>query len=238
VLNKIIGYEVHLGGFGWHQGFVYDGMGAGTIGHAVRIEAIVVTGLPPGFQYRAHVAGPGWLSWLNPGEVAGTTGESRALEALQFRWTGPNGAPGEVWGRAYVAQKGWLDVTSGMNSDYFGTTGQSLQMEAIQLWFVVPQDGRTGRGLVSRTPAFTEIIADSQKRQQYLNPAAMIGTAAETKACMASLGTSRAVCLGTEGLRCLSDGAAVVTACTATVTDGVAMFGGLAGVEAMTKEND
>jgi len=224
VLNNIIGYEVHMGGFGWRQGVVYDGMGAGATGHNVRIEAIIVTGLPVGFQYRAHVAGVGWLSWLNQGEVAGTTGESRPLEALQFRWTGPNAAPGAVWGRSYVARKGWLGVTAGMDPGYFGTTGQSLQMEAIQLWLVGPIEEGTRRGLVSQVDAFRQIVADSKDRQLHQSPAAMIEYAAGTPACMASFGVANAACTATEGFRCVSGGVEAVAACAATVTGGIAMF--------------
>jgi len=36
-------------------------------------------------EYRAHVSGIGWQPYVADGAVAGTTGQSRAIEAVQIR---------------------------------------------------------------------------------------------------------------------------------------------------------
>ena len=98
--QTLIGYEVHLGGYGWAQGVVYDGMATGTTGHAIQMECVKVYNLPPGIEYRAHVDGLGWLDWVSSGAEAGTTGQGRNLQALQFRNNGA-AADFQVFGRAH-----------------------------------------------------------------------------------------------------------------------------------------
>src|SRR5262245_21441984 len=117
---------------------MYDGMATGTARHALRIEAIRFRLLPPGIQCRAHVAGTGWLKWVGPNEIAGTTGESRRLEAIQFRAVGNLKAHPIIWGRAHVSCIGWQGASDAMAPKYLGTVGKSLQMEAIQLAACVP----------------------------------------------------------------------------------------------------
>ena len=41
-----------------------------------------------GISYKAHVAGLGWMNTVSNGDVAGTTGQSRRLEAVQIWLTG------------------------------------------------------------------------------------------------------------------------------------------------------
>lgn len=136
--NETIRYQVHLAKYGWRQMPVSNGIATGTVGHSLQIEAIIVYNLPTGFQYRAHVAERGWLDWVNSGEIAGTIGQSRQLEALQFR--DPLGLAANitsvVMGRAHIRYKGWQDIGSAMEPNFLGTTGQALRMEAIQLWLI------------------------------------------------------------------------------------------------------
>lgn len=35
-------------------------------------------------EYRVHLADIGWTDWVQGGEIAGTTGENRRLEAIEF----------------------------------------------------------------------------------------------------------------------------------------------------------
>ena len=37
------------------------------------------------FRYRVHVQNIGWMPWVNDGEVAGTVGQSRRIEAVEIR---------------------------------------------------------------------------------------------------------------------------------------------------------
>ena len=136
--NRTISYQVYLGKLGWRQGIVSHGMVTGTVGLRLQMEAIIVYNLPTNFQYRVHVANLGWLNWVEQGEIAGTVGQCRRLEALQFRET--SGLATDmtlvVMGKAHVQNKGWQDISSAMEPNFMGTIGQSLRMEAIQLWLV------------------------------------------------------------------------------------------------------
>lgn len=82
--------DVHMQGIGWKSYTAelgkYDPV-MGTTGQKRRVEAVRITahGLPSGkkLRYRAHVQGTGWQPWQEAGNVAGTTGKSLRLEALQ-----------------------------------------------------------------------------------------------------------------------------------------------------------
>lgn len=83
-----------------------------------KVEAAVNLG------YRAHVADIGWQNFCGNGEIAGTTGQSKRLEALQI-------SAADVTYRAHVADIGWQNwVGSGQIA---GTTGQSKAIEAVQI---------------------------------------------------------------------------------------------------------
>lgn len=79
-------------------------------------------------KYRAHVAGPGWLDWVSDGEMAGTTGEYRRLEAIQID------APFDVYAKAHCqGDNGWRDYGKITKDTIIGTTGEFKRLECIQL---------------------------------------------------------------------------------------------------------
>jgi uncharacterized protein YjdB len=81
--------------------------------------------------YRAHVQDIGWQGWSCDGEIAGTTGQSLRLEALDIvRKDGRT-----ICANAHVQDIGWQGARCG-TSVSVGTTGRSLRMEAI--WITVP----------------------------------------------------------------------------------------------------
>ena len=137
-------YRVHVAGFGW-LGWAKNGETAGSTGAGLRMEAIQIKLVTKGTKisnsvraditktdltYKAHVADKGWLGQVAEGKTAGTTGESKRMEALIINLKDYNGSSGISY-RAHVAQIGWQSwVTSGQTA---GTTGQSKQMEAIQI---------------------------------------------------------------------------------------------------------
>lgn len=83
----------------------------------------------PSYLYRAHVMDKGWLSDVTSGRTAGTTGESRRMEA--FCITVKNGKNSGVSYRAYCADEGWQRwKNSGQNA---GTIGKKRQVEALQI---------------------------------------------------------------------------------------------------------
>ncbi len=75
-------------------------------------------------SYQAHVQGKGWLGAVGDGGPAGTTGQSRRMEALRVTLPG-------IQVRAHCQSYGWLGwVGSGQMA---GTAGQSKRLEALQI---------------------------------------------------------------------------------------------------------
>ncbi|WP_445946634.1 S8 family serine peptidase [Shewanella sp.] len=83
----------------------------------------------PQVEYRAHVAYMGWLPWVDDGATAGTTGQSRRMEASQMKLTH---STMQICYSAHVAGIGWMNPVC--NGAVSGTTGQSRQMEATKVW--------------------------------------------------------------------------------------------------------
>ncbi len=134
-------YRVHVQDFGW-MGWAKNGEEAGSEGYGKRVEAIEVRlvtkgGNAPGstsgcfkkkpaeISVQAHVSDIGWQGFTTG--VAGTTGKSKAIEALNFSVS--NSPGGSVQCSAHVQDLGWRDYTSGMA----GTTGKSKRLEAIKI---------------------------------------------------------------------------------------------------------
>lgn len=78
-------------------------------------------------QYKAHIQDIGWTEWKNTGEVAGTTGQDRRVEAIILQ--GNNGL--DLSYRVHIESIGWTGWTS--NGESCGTTGQSKRIEAIEI---------------------------------------------------------------------------------------------------------
>ncbi len=96
--------------------------------------------------YRVHAANVGWMGWAKNGETAGSENPAQAAEAVQVVLVEKGGkAPGstsgayasyspagELRGQAHVSNEGWMSVASGSQIT-LGTTGKSLQLEALAL---------------------------------------------------------------------------------------------------------
>jgi uncharacterized protein YjdB len=91
----------------------------------------------PAFQYRAFVQNDGWQDWKSADQEAGTTGQAKAIQALQFRMTsGPSNAVLKY--RAHVANQGWTDYHTsapGQEGAIVGRTDPGFHVEAIQVGF-------------------------------------------------------------------------------------------------------
>jgi hypothetical protein len=87
-------------------------------------------------QYRAFVQDRGWLEWQNEGGNAGTTGESRRIEAFEMRVI--QGPPGtKIKYRALVQDIGW-EGSYREDGQTSGTTNTGKQIEAIQVGLELP----------------------------------------------------------------------------------------------------
>ena len=137
-------YRVHAAGYGW-LGWAKDGEAAGTEGLGVQAEALQVvlvekggdapsSGAPaelsvPSLSLRAHVSGVGWQAAVGNGGTAGTTGQSRAVEAITAEVSSP--VSGGLSYSAHVSGVGWQDEVSG--GAVAGTTGQGRAVECVKM---------------------------------------------------------------------------------------------------------
>ena len=95
-----------------------------------------------GITYEVHARGLGWMSAASDGELAGTEGQSRRLEAVRLSLTGDMARDFSVWYRVHSQTYGWLGwAKDGQDA---GTTGLSKRAEAIDVQ-VLPQ-GQVPRG--------------------------------------------------------------------------------------------
>ncbi|MFZ4663316.1 MAG: hypothetical protein ACOYNY_40295 [Caldilineaceae bacterium] len=107
---------------------------AGQLVCSVSINVTVINNdTTLGVAYNAHVAQLGWLPVVFNGATAGTTGQSRPMEALRVRLH--NALPGmQIRYRARVRDLGWLPWA--FDDGIAGTVGQSRQAEAFQIRLV------------------------------------------------------------------------------------------------------
>ncbi|WP_080146707.1 sunset domain-containing protein [Marinilactibacillus piezotolerans] len=79
--------------------------------------------------YRTHVQSFGWQGYVTNGEVSGTSGEAKRLEAIQIQ--SPNIAEGDITYQTHVQSYGWQNwVKNGQTS---GTSGEAKRLEAIKI---------------------------------------------------------------------------------------------------------
>ena len=79
--------------------------------------------------YSTHVQKDGWQSEVYDGEVSGTEGEAKRLEAIRIKLG--NDINGGVRYSTHVQKNGWMDyVADGALS---GTTGEAKRLEAIKI---------------------------------------------------------------------------------------------------------
>lgn len=137
-------YRTHVSNVGW-LGWAKNGASAGSVGYDLAIEAVQVVlvekdGQAPGstsdcfrsrgLSYQAHSASVGWMSPVTEKVTAGTTGNSRALEALCIS-LGDQQYAGSISYKAHVSSIGWQEaVRDGAMS---GTTGYGLAIEAMSI---------------------------------------------------------------------------------------------------------
>lgn len=143
-------YRVHASDIGW-MGWTKNGAPAGTTGESRKLEAIQITlvkkgssvSLPTGateaafngkavaryiiLNYQAHTANIGWMDWVDNGQMAGTTGEARQMEALDLKLSNDE----NIQYRAYATGLGWMDWVK--SAQIAGTTGQSRPIEAVEI---------------------------------------------------------------------------------------------------------
>ena len=132
---------------GWRS-YVSSGKTSGTTGKSKRVEAIKVklTGSDSNgdllgsdaIQVEAHVSGIGWQGAVGNDVAAGTTGQSRAVEAIKISLSSELASRYNIFYRVHSSQFGWLGWAS--NGDPAGSAGYSRQVEALQILLVPKED--------------------------------------------------------------------------------------------------
>ena len=137
-------YRLHVAGVGW-LGWAKNGATAGSTGSSIRAEAIQIKLVKKGAKvsgsgiaditknkltYQGHSQDYGWMSTVSEEKTAGTTGQSKRLEALKINLKDYNGRSGIKYS-AHVANIGWQAwKTSGQTA---GTTGRGFAIEAVKI---------------------------------------------------------------------------------------------------------
>ena len=96
----------------------------------VRTLVPTVVGFITPITYSAHASGIGWMSAVYNDQVAGTTGQSRQMEALRVNNVGLP-YPMSICYQANVNTRGWMTETC--NGGTAGTTGLNLRMEQVKI---------------------------------------------------------------------------------------------------------
>lgn len=140
-----LNYAAHVQRKGWLKD-VHSGV-AGLTGEGLRLEAFKIsTGMTGNIEYRAHVQGIGWQDWKKNGEVAGTLGESKRVEAIQVKLSGEVANEYDVYYHTHIQNYGWLNWVK--NGESSGSEGQGLRMEAFEIRFMRKGDNRLEKGLI------------------------------------------------------------------------------------------
>lgn len=84
---------------------------------------------PKGYKirYQAHVADFGWLKEVGDGELAGTTGQGRRMEAIKINHYK------DVYAKAHIETLGWIDYGKINKDTIIGTVGEAKRLEDLCL---------------------------------------------------------------------------------------------------------
>lgn len=141
--NYDIYYRVHCQDFGW-LGWAKNGEASGSEGFSKRLEAIEIIIVEKGIgisdntvspflkneiKYRTHIQDIGWQGYVSNGQLSGTTGISKRIEAINIKL--PSEMKGTVEYQAHIEDIGWQNWVS--NGELSGTEGQSKRLEAIRI---------------------------------------------------------------------------------------------------------
>lgn len=169
--KKTLSYSAHIQDYGTQADYsdsVDEPITLGTTGEGKRLEGLTLQldgDLSQlGISYGAHIQDIGWQEDRSNGSFAGTTGQSKRIEALHIALGDSSGY--SIWYRAHVQDYGWLGwAKDGENA---GTVGLSKRMEAIEL-VILPK---------GQTPPEYDPSVDSVKTSilEYSSHISQIGT--------------------------------------------------------------
>lgn len=137
-------YRVHAQSYGWLD-WAKNGEASGTSGYSKRLEAIEIVlvekdGEAPGettrpyvttnlVAYKTHVQTYGWQGNVMDGNISGTSGQSKRLEAIRIY--NMAGESGSIRYQVHCQTYGWMDWVE--DGQLAGTSGQSKRLEGIRI---------------------------------------------------------------------------------------------------------
>ena len=107
-----------------------------------------------GIQYRTHVQRIGWQGWRRDDQMAGTSGRSFRLEAIEIKLYGELAQKYDVYYRVHCQRFGWMGWAK--NGERSGSAGYSRRLEGIQIVLVPkgnPAPDATYLGITQRIAA-------------------------------------------------------------------------------------
>ena len=168
---KNVSVSAHVQNIGWMDP-VGSGNVAGTTGRGLNLEALKISlevdgtasqeQLANAISVEAHVSGVGWQAAVGNGGTAGTTGQSRAVEALRVRLSADLSARYTVWYRVHSAEFGWLGWAC--DGAAAGSAGYGRAVQAVQVAVLPkgdPAPGDTACPFKSRSDEPASIIVRS-----------------------------------------------------------------------------
>ena len=88
-------------------------------------------------SYRTHVQDEGWQNYVQNGEMAGTSGKSLRLEAMNIKLLNNEDKNLHIKYQVHVQDEGWQNWRT--DGEMAGTSGKSLRLEAIQIKIIKKQ---------------------------------------------------------------------------------------------------
>ena len=85
-----------------------------------------------GATYRTHVQSVGWQSYVKNGQISGTTGSAKRLEAIQIKLTNTSGLDLGIQYKTHIQSYGW-ESTWKSGGSISGTSGEGKRLEAIKI---------------------------------------------------------------------------------------------------------
>lgn len=138
-------YRVHVQSYGW-LGWAKNGEESGSEGYGKRLEAIQIKLVKKGnsapgstkdtfrkakISYCSHVQSIGWQECKYDGEMSGTSGQAKRLEAIRINKLLAD-IDGNIEYRTHIQTYGW-EKKWAKNGEMSGTSGQAKRLEAIQI---------------------------------------------------------------------------------------------------------
>lgn len=85
----------------------------------------------PGLSIDAHVQNIGWMKAVGEGDIAGTSGQAKRVEAIKIKLTGSDIPSGSIEYQAHVQDIGWQSWAK--DGSLAGTSGKAKRVEAIKI---------------------------------------------------------------------------------------------------------